>query len=41
MVSEDVFRQRGVTLLYRSFNLMIQCVLYGKFRILVYIFWSS
>lgn len=41
MVSEDVFRQRGVTLLYRSFNLMIQCVLYGEFRILVYIFWSS
>ena len=39
MVSEDVFRQRGVTLLYRSFNLMIQCPLwqvsYSRLYILV------
>jgi hypothetical protein len=35
MVSENVFRQRGVTLLYRSFNLMIQSILYGKFCILL------
>jgi hypothetical protein len=35
MVSAYVFRQRGLTLLYRTFNLMIQSVLYGKFRIVI------
>ena len=41
MVSENVFHQRGITLLYRTFNLIIQSVLYGKFRILISILHSS
>ncbi|KAI9433156.1 hypothetical protein H4582DRAFT_2131786 [Lactarius indigo] len=35
MVSENVFHQRGITLLYRTFNLMIQSVLYGIYASLV------
>ncbi|KAH9007863.1 hypothetical protein EDB83DRAFT_2532463 [Lactarius deliciosus] len=31
MVSENVFHQRGITLLYRTFNLIIQSLLYGEF----------
>jgi hypothetical protein len=34
MVSEDIFHQRGITLLYRTSNLIIQSGLYGKFCIL-------
>jgi hypothetical protein len=34
MLSEDIFHQRGITLLYRTSNLIIQSVLYGKFRFL-------
>jgi hypothetical protein len=32
MISEDIFHQRGITLLYRGANLIIQSGLYGKFR---------
>jgi hypothetical protein len=35
MVSEDVFHQRGIALLYRTFNVMIQCLFYGEFCILI------
>ncbi|KAH8980149.1 hypothetical protein EDB86DRAFT_3088116 [Lactarius hatsudake] len=35
MVSENVFHQRGITLLHRTFNLMIQSLLYGEFRIFI------
>ena len=41
MVSENVFHQRGTTLLYRTSNLIIQSVLYGKFRIIISIYYSS
>ncbi|KAH8980065.1 hypothetical protein EDB92DRAFT_1805959 [Lactarius akahatsu] len=41
MVSKNVFHQRGITLLYRSFNLMIQSLLYGEFRILISFLYSS
>jgi hypothetical protein len=30
-LSEDIFHQRGITLLYRTSNLIIQAGLYGKF----------
>ena len=30
-LSEDIFHQRGITLLYRTSNLIIQSGLYGKF----------
>ncbi|KAH9027371.1 hypothetical protein EDB85DRAFT_111259 [Lactarius pseudohatsudake] len=35
MVSENVFHKRGITLLYRTFNLIIQSVLYGIYASLV------
>ncbi|KAH8980069.1 hypothetical protein EDB92DRAFT_2094657 [Lactarius akahatsu] len=35
MVSENVFHRRGITLLYRTFNLIIQSVLYGNYASLV------
>ncbi|KAI9456050.1 hypothetical protein BJY52DRAFT_608952 [Lactarius psammicola] len=35
MVSESVFHQRGITLLYRTFNLIIQSVLYGIYALLI------
>ena len=33
MVSEDVFHQRGLTLLYRTSNLIIQSLCYGELLI--------
>ena len=41
MISENVFHQRGITLLYRTSNLLIQSLLYGKFRILISILYSN
>ncbi len=41
MVSENVFHQRGITLLYRTSSLIIQSILYGKFRILISVLHSS
>ena len=41
MISENVFHQRGISLLYRTSNLLIQSLLYGKFRILISILYSS
>jgi len=41
MVSENVFHQRGIILLYRTSNLIIQSVIYGKFRISISILHSS
>ena len=41
MVPENIFHERGITLLYRTFNIIIQSVLYGKFRILISILWSN
>ncbi|KAH9052658.1 hypothetical protein EDB87DRAFT_1816244 [Lactarius vividus] len=35
MVSENVFHQRGITLLYRTSNLMIQSLLYGIYASLI------
>ena len=32
MISEDIFHQRGITLLYRTSNLIIQSSLYGRFH---------
>jgi hypothetical protein len=32
MISEDIFHQRGITLLYRAANLIIQSGLYGELR---------
>ena len=40
MLSEDIFHQRGITLLYRTSNLIIQSVLYGKFPFLITILCS-
>ena len=34
MLSEDTFHQRGITLLYRTSNLIIQSGLYGKLLLL-------
>ncbi|KAH8985038.1 hypothetical protein EDB86DRAFT_3083993 [Lactarius hatsudake] len=41
MVFENIFHQRGITLLYRTSNLMIQSLLYGEFRILISVLHSS
>ncbi|KAI9456054.1 hypothetical protein BJY52DRAFT_609374 [Lactarius psammicola] len=35
MASENVYRQRGITLLYRTSNIMIQSVLYGIYASLI------
>ena len=40
MLSENIFHQRGLTLLYRTMNVIIQSGLYGKFRFLLPIFYS-
>ena len=40
MLSENIFHQRGLTLLYRTCNVIIQSSLYGKFRFLIPIFYS-
>ncbi|KAI9433157.1 hypothetical protein H4582DRAFT_1008422 [Lactarius indigo] len=37
MISENVFHQRGITLLYRTFNLIIQSVIYGIYATLIII----
>ncbi|KAH9025924.1 hypothetical protein EDB84DRAFT_361518 [Lactarius hengduanensis] len=37
MVPENVFHQRGITLLYRTFNLIIQSVIYGIYATLILI----
>jgi hypothetical protein len=41
MVSEDVFHQRGITLLYRTSNVMIQSLFYGEICIFICTLYSS
>jgi hypothetical protein len=41
VLSEDIFHQRGITLLYRTSNLIIQSGLYGKFRFLIFMLYST
>lgn len=40
MLSEDIFHQRGIALLYRTCNVIIQSGIYGKFRFLICILYS-
>ena len=40
MLSENIFHERGLTLLYRTCYVIIQSGLYGKFRFLIPIFYS-
>ena len=40
MLSEDIFHQRGIALLYRTSNVIIQSGIYGKFRFLISMLYS-